>query len=185
MGAKADDHPLVAAWLDHHGRDDTVRQYAPFVRALLRVTKKQPQDIVQPELIALALAQNSDFRRKKAISGFGSFFRFMNERLRRPDDVSRDLTERVERAAEEQEMTKALLRAGLSAEQISSLSWRDIVAGVLVGTQPTIGSALIPKDAQTARLLGEKLLEHLQAADVDTMAGLLRSPVFDVEQTVS
>jgi len=179
MGAKAIDHPLVAKWLDKYGRDNTVKQYVSFVRALLRETGKPPADVSPPELVAHALAQTTDWRRKKAISAFGNFFRFVADELKRPDDLSRDLTDRVERAVQARDMADALRCAGLSNEQISGLIWRDVAAGVLVGPQPTVGSALIPQDAKTVRLLGEKLLERLHGADVDTMAGVLSAPVFE------
>jgi hypothetical protein len=143
----------------------------------LRKFGGEPEDLRSADFVAFVLSERTESRQKKAISALGAFGKYLAD-VKSRTDPARDLTERVRIAADERAIADALRRVGMSDVEISGLRWRDILAGIFVGAEPTIGRTSLPKDAPTARQLGELLLERLRNANVDTASELLGAPVF-------
>jgi hypothetical protein len=175
MGARAQNPPVVEAWIASLGRCSKAEQYPGPVRRFLRTHGSDDlASVTEAELIAYAVAIGSDGVRKKALSALESFFGYVTKQGHVAPDPARFLWQSVRRALEERSLIEQLAGAGLSTEAAADLSWRDVAAMTILRTPPTRGLKLTP---ELHRHLSGELLERLQAVSAEQLDSVLDSRV--------
>lgn len=178
MGARAQNPPVVEAWMASLGRCSKAEQYPGPVRRFLRTHGSYDlASVTEPELIGYALSIASDGVRRKAMSALESFFGYAANHGHVERDPARYLWQSVARALEERSLIEDLARAGLPAEAAASLSWRDVAAMTILRTPRPRQAREIELTPQLHRHLSGELLERLQAVTPEQLDSVLDSRV--------
>lgn len=176
MGARAQNPPVVEAWIASLGRCSKAEQYPGPVRRFLHERGSEDlRSVSEPELIQYAAAIGSEGVRKKTVSALESFFAYAARHGHVSHDPARFLWQAVHRAVQDRTLVHELARAGLPNQDAAELSWRDVAALTL--GPPDAPPRKLELSPELHRQLSGELLRLLQGTTPDELDSVLDAHV--------
>lgn len=164
--------PHVADWVATLSRSQA-EQYGPAVRTFF--SKRADFDaasVKRDELVDYCAAIESKAQ-SKVCSGLDKFFAYLDDGGKIPKHPAPRLSNRVRNLLERRDLERQLRDGGVSAPEISSLRWRDVM---LEMASPANGLPASIPDATLDRLVDE-LLDKLQGTSSGTVDAVLDAKV--------
>jgi len=164
--------PHVADWVATLSRSQA-EQYGPTVRTFFsRRADFDARSVERDELVNYCAAIESTAR-SKVCSGLDKFFAYLDDKGNIPKHPAPRLAKRVRQVLERRDLEQQFREAGLSAPEVASLRWRDVMLEIASPAERLPSS--IP-EATLDRLIDE-LLDKLQGTSSATVAAVLDAKV--------
>lgn len=170
MPTRKIDRPEVQAWVTSLSAPKRL-QYAPSVRGFL-ASRQSPDlsSVTTAELVDFVTRTTTASTEPKTISALKHFFGAITEDRTITIDPARSLNKAVKHARAATALRSQLEKAGLSAQEVLELSWRDLVPLTLGRAEPVPDISLTDEvRADLTDALLARLRTTASAADLDAV----------------